>query len=98
MKVTTAESLANKLKRSEIEEKKSLVKFRESEVREKDIKCKQDADKIIITKIETLRSLLCALTFDTDGISGMEQKLKPVFDESEQQTIKNKIFDIVTKL
>lgn len=97
-KLTKEQQLSNKLKEVEIREREANIKAKEYEVTEKQNNEKNNADKITIAKIEELRLTLCCLTFDTECIPGSEQKLKPMMDESEQQTIKNKIFEIIHKL
>ncbi len=94
----TETNLALRLKRAEIKEKLNNVASRKVQDADLQAKSQIEKDKLILEKISQLRTTLTAHIFETEGLSGMEQKLIPVFDESEMATIKSKIFELIHKL
>lgn len=59
---------------------------------------KVNSDKVIVDKISELRRLLEA-TIPYDGmLPSSEQKYKPIFNETNRNVIKRKIFELINKL
>jgi hypothetical protein len=82
-----------------IRERDAAVQLKMAEAKERLDKVDIEKEKVKVEKLNTLKGLLTATIEDETSIAGgFEQKLKAVFDDSEQQTIKDKIFDIVNKL
>lgn len=60
---------------------------------------KIEADRVTVSKIDTLCNLLEAITIDEDNtVFNSEPKFKQVFTDQEQGTIKNKIMQLVGSL
>ncbi len=101
-----ADMLANKLKEAEIQEKLWNIQAKvveleakKAEIEEKKRKDEIELNKTSIQKIEVLRYLLCSVTVDEDSITGgFDQKLKPVLDESQKQSVIDKMFSLMYKL
>lgn len=56
-------------------------------------------EQCLLEKIEELRHCLCAIIIEvSDPCQIGEQTYRPVFDESETKTLKNKLFDLLHKL
>lgn len=79
------------LRLSEAREKDVLSDIRKREMALKEKDAKRDS-------LQTLKSLLCSVTIDESAPEIGEQKFKMAFDESEQEAIKAKIFDIMHSL
>jgi hypothetical protein len=72
-------------------------RLKRAELKDKTGKIKLDAEKVKVEKLNSLRYLLVSET-PLDGQYGEGTKYTASFDESERQTIKDKIFDIIATL
>jgi len=88
-----------RVKNAEARERYATARMKLLEAKQKDCDYKIQQDRVLISKIDTIDTLLRAYTVNDDSISGgMEQKLKQVFDESEMQTLKDKLFQLIHQL
>jgi len=97
-KLTKEQRLNNSLKEVEIKERQVNLLVREVEIKERSLKIITDEKKLTIDKINTIADAVRAITVCEDSMPGSEQKLKPIFDESERQSLKDKIFKLVHTL
>jgi hypothetical protein len=72
--------------------------FKEVEIREKEERVKIDTEKVKISKLEVLRDLLRTEKPIDGNAVGEYNKYELLFDESERESLKVKIFQIVHTL
>lgn len=85
--------LEDKLKEQEIRQKKAEVESFEPQ------RIKDNLDKTLIEKINTLRSILTADVVDDENqIPGMDPVYKPVLNENEVLATKKKLFELINQL
>ena len=56
-----------------------------------------DKEKCLLDKIEEIRNCLEAIIIEP-AVRGFEQTHRPVFDESETEVLKDKLFELLHKL
>ncbi|WP_395974231.1 hypothetical protein [Chryseobacterium cucumeris] len=88
----TTKQLENDLKKAQIEKEQASTK----DIENKNLEA---LEKIKIEKVQTLRFLLQANTIDAEkNIPGCEPLYIPLFNETEQYTIKEKLFEVIKTL
>jgi|GEM_PF-3919520 len=89
------------------QEKRLHIEMKKLEVREKRYelnqglrsKARNDDDRMIIEKLQTLQGLVTSMVADeTRNLPGSETIYKPVFEEEELWLLKAKIMELVSRL
>lgn len=83
----------------QLEEKKAEIDAKRSNIADMSNKNAEALEKVKIDKINVLSDLLTSHIVDADkNVPGCDPMLIPAFNETEQYTIKAKLFDIIKTL